>query len=404
MIIDIDEIDNVVEDNDLKLIHEVFHDLKDNRYQPNVRFPLTEVFFLVLCAQLCGYESFREYTAYGKLKLNFLRRFLPYENEIPSHKTIRSVLAIFYPDELETRFRDAIQIIINKRKAEKSEENEDEDEQDTIAIDGKRHRGLKATATEDNILHTVSAYSTKEDLILCHENVADKSNEITAIPELLDALDISGHIVTIDAMGCQVAIADKIRSKGGDYILALKGNQGNLYDSVRAFFDNPDNADRWDIFEASNKGHGRHEYRKCTVGGKLKLPDEYKKWTGLQSIIRLDSTRTIKGQEAHETKYYISSLSPNPKKAAKSIRVHWGVENKCHWCLDVIFGEDNRIMWDKNIAKNESMIRRLALCLLREYKKHEQEPLKSKKIAIKTLRKNLVADDERMEEILSCLT
>jgi len=394
MAIDIYEIEDLIDDETSYNIQELFSDLLDTRYQPNVRYPLNEIFFLVLCAQLCGYESFREYEAYGHLKLSFLRRFIPYENGIPSHKTIRSILAIFCPSQLEDKFRETIKLITGKRVT-----LEESQQPETIAIDGKRHRGLKSKGEDSNILHTVSAYSTKEGVLLGQSTVADKSNEITAIPELLDALEISGQIVTIDAMGCQAEIAKKIRTKGADYILALKGNQGYLYDAVQDFFNNSKNSDSWYSFETENKGHGRKEKRQCMVVGNLEIPEVYKKWEGLTSIIKLISTRELKDKKESEERYYISSLDPDPKKILTSIRRHWGVENEVHWYLDVVFREDDRIIWNKNIASNESTIRRLAMSLLKKHKAQSESSGK-KKIAMKTLRKNLVADDHSMEIII----
>jgi predicted transposase YbfD/YdcC len=436
MTIETDKIEKIIEGRELELknIADSFLNLKDNRYICNIRYTLEEVFFLVLCAQICGYESFREYQAYGKIKLNFLRSYLPYTNGIPSHTTIGKILAIINHTEIELKFKESIEKIVSlkneemkrineekneniqKNKIMKSEsridlkpENDeyilDEIEQNVLPIDGKRHRGCINKCPEDNTtLHVVSAFSTTHGLTLGQVKVADKTNEIKAIPELLDLIDISGQIVTIDAAGCQTEIVDKIRSKKADYIIALKGNQGNLHKNVKNCFENPEMLLKCKKIEIENKGHGREEKRICHVLSAKNILYIDEKWTDLETIVMLESTRVIKGITQKQTRYYISSLPDNPKKIQRSIRLHWNIENNCHWMLDVVFQEDKRIIWNHNIAYNESMIRRLSLNLLKEYQGVAEPIIRSDKIAIKTIRKVVISDDYRMSKLLNCFS
>lgn len=391
-----------------KNIHSIiskFSDFKDIRVLLKISFSLDEIFLTVLCAQICGYISFREYEHYGNLKIDFLRNFLPFQNGIPSHQTFKDVLAIFDPQELERKFRQWIKEIISSREEAETKGSFEDDqglcnEPDTIAIDGKANRGLRKRSEDDRQLTVLGAMSSKHGLLMGQETVDEKSNEITAIPKLLDSLDIKGHIVSIDAVGCQTEITHKVRSRGGDYILALKGNQEGLHEVAKDFFNKKDNLEACLVHEMSNGGHGRIENRKCYVISGLTFHDSFNKWKDLNTLVMLESSRIIKGKEEKEARYFISSLPPNPFRIMSSIRFHWGIENKGHWVLDVIFGEDDRIIWDRNIAKNESTIRRIALNLLKMYQGSDRPTLKSRKVAIKTMRKNLLADDEGMKFLL----
>lgn len=261
-------------EEDVENIIQSFLDLKDTRYVCNIHYSLAEVLFLVLCAQLCGCESFREYEYYGNVKLYFLQRYLPYKYGIPSHSTIGRILAIFEPRELERRFIECMQSIVDLQNQKEDLQEHKEikqaihetensvDIENITSIDGKTHRGFKKK-NDNNSLHIVSAFSTKHGLTLGQVKVGAKTNEITAIPHLLDMIHIAGQIVTIDAAGCQREIARKIRSKGADYILALKGNQGSLHEAVIDYFEEPDKLQGCSFYEIQSKGHGRIEHRQC---------------------------------------------------------------------------------------------------------------------------------------------
>lgn len=246
------------------------------------KFSLAEILFLVLCAQLCDFQSFRHYELYGRLKIDLLRMFLPYENGIPSRSTIARILALFNPEAFSALFTKWMQRIV-----EKSVPNE---QQKVIAIDGKSHNGVQ----EDN-LHLVSAFDTQAGLTLGQEKVAEKSNEITAIPVLLDSLAITGHIVSIDAMECQTTIAEKIRSKKADYFLAVKGNQGELFQEFKDAFDNKKFLKTCNIVTRHDKGHGRLEARTCYASDKVDWISQKSRWKDLKSMIMIESKRTVKG-------------------------------------------------------------------------------------------------------------
>ena len=210
----------------------------------------------------------------------------------------------------------------------------------------------------------VSAWSTNNKIVLGQVKVDDKSNEITAIPTLLNLLEVKGAIVSIDAMGCQKGIAEEIVNHGGDYILAVKGNQGELYEQVKAHFNYTEASS---VSQTINKGHGRIETRKCTVLNDLKLLDEAIHWKGIKTIVRIESTREeiLSGVKSSEIRYYISSKLADAKDFNLLIRSHWGIENSLHWVLDVNFGEDNSRIRNVNADENFSIIRRVALNLIK---------------------------------------
>ena len=396
------ELEKILEDREEEIdcVIQSFLSLKDTRYSYNIHYTLEEVLFLVLCAQICGCESLREYELYGKVKLDFLRRYLPYKYEIPSHTTIGRILAVLDPPELEGRFTECAQRIVSLQNQQESLKSQ-EQETSVIAIDGKTHRGFKSK-DDGNSLHIVSAFATKDGLTLGQVKVPDKTNEITAIPDLLDMLHIAGQIVTIDAMGCQMEIARKIRSRGADYILALKGNQGSLHQAAIDYFQEPDKLQKCSFYEQHNKGHGRIEHRQC-YAAQPTIPEEFSNnWQDLKTIVMIKSSRIVKGIEQNETRYFISSLQANAQLLLPATQLHWAIENHSHWVLDVIFKEDDRVIWNRNMAYNESIIRRIGLNLLKAYQQVAQPLVRSDKPSLKAMRKLIIADDARMEQLLRC--
>ncbi len=239
----------------------------------------------------------------------------------------------------------------------------------------------------------VSAFATEARIVLGQEKVADKSNEITAIPKLLNWLDIKGHIITIDAMGCQHAIADLIVKKEGDYIFSLKGNQGNLSDDVRLYFEAQKNI-KTQHYVDYDKGHGRLETRECFVVTDIQwLNDAHPKWTTIKSIIMVRSTREIKDKITTEDRYYISSLTLPPDRVLKAIRDHWAIENTLHWVLDMSFNEDYSRIRKENAPHVMAIFRHVASNLLQAAKKERQ--------SIKGLRKLCGWDDATLERVIS---
>ena len=365
---------------------EEIKEVKEIRSNRGRSYSLAEIFLLVLCAQLCGFESLREYEMYGEMKLALLRKFLPYKKGYPSKSTIARVLSLFKPKCIEMVLVKWMERIVSSSEGQKQ-----------IAIDGKRHRG--AQTGEEEGLHLVSAYGVESGLVLAQEKVANKSNEIRAIPELLEALHIKGQIVTIDAMGCQKEIAKKIIAKKADYILALKGNQGQLHKDIVLYFNHASHLKKCAQYEDVDKGHGRFETRRCYVTDKIDWLDNKEEWAGLKSIVAVESISISKGQKTQETRYFISSLPPDPKLSLRSVRAHWGIE-AMHWCLDVIFREDDRVIWNRNFAQNESIIRRLALNFLKKFQEICHYRIGNAKVALKTLRKILIGSDSDMEKLI----
>jgi predicted transposase YbfD/YdcC len=359
--------------------------IPDSRIERCKRFSIGEILLIVLCAQICGYETFREYEAYGYCKIELLRKFLAYKNGPPSRSTIARILALIDPKMMENLFVKWVQDIIGDAK---------KDEPGTIAIDGKTHCGAKGEK-----LHLVTAFDTKSQLILAEEKVNERSNEIPAIPLLLDLLSISGHLVSIDAMGCQKIIADKIRTKKGHYLLALKQNQGELYQEIDDFFSDQDCLKKCATVTRTDKGHGRLEKRTCYTTENISWINKKSDWKDLKSIAMIISERSINGVKSTEKRYFISSANADPVKILAASRAHWGIENSVHWVLDVIFGEDTRIIWDHNIAHNEAIIRKMALNLLRKYSL-TKPVISPGKISLKILRKTMVLDDQRMHQLL----
>lgn len=364
-----------------------FTGLKDPRINRRKLYPLDEILLLVLCAVICGAESWGDFVLFGNEKLDFLREYLPYKNRIPSRNTIERVFWLLNPESFKECF-------INWVKSFQ------ESMQEVIAIDGKTLRHSFDNAKDKPAIHMISAFATKSRLVLGQQKVNDKSNEITAIPELLRLLDVKGSIITIDAMGCQKKIAEDIINKGADYVLSLKENQGNLYNDVKDFFEfekkeNFRNS-YFDYYEELNKEHGRIEHRKCWVSDQVDWIDQKDKWKGFNTIGIIESTRTIKDKTAKETRLFIASLPKNAKLFLSVARSHWGIENSLHWTLDMTFREDESRIREGNSSENMAIIRHISLNMLQNAKKLE----KSKEMSIKRLRKKAGWSNNALAQIL----
>lgn len=367
-----------------------FEVIEDPRLQRNQLYSVSEILLVTLLAVICGAEGWQDVENYGKLKIDYLRCYLPYACGIPSDDTVRRFFRAINPDQFKEIFSQWVHCIANVVNAK------------VIAIDGKSNR--RSFDGDGNMLHMVSAFATEARVVLAQEKVADKSNEITAIPLLLDMFDVKGHIITIDAMGCQYAIANKIVSKEGDYIFSLKGNQGSLLENVEPFFSTSDAKKKCLKFTEHDKGHGRIETRTCFVCNDIEwLHQEHKNWQTIQSIIMIDSTREVTERGAkkitQEVRYYISSLkNPTPQVALRAIRDHWGIENTLHWTLDMSFNEDYSRIRKKNAPHVMAMLRHMALNILQQGKLKQQ---KHKRQSIKGLRKMCSWDDDTMSEFVS---
>lgn len=338
-----------------------FVTINDPRKEGKTRHSLLNILTIVLCAVIGGSEDFYDIEEFAKCKESFFQTFLDLPNGMPSHDTINRVISIIDPKEFSNCIVEWTKSISEKLKG-------------TIAIDGKTVRRSFESASKKNPLHVVSAWSSENGIVLGQVETDAKSNEITAIPELLKILDIEGCIVTIDAMGCQTDIAQKIVDLKGDYIFGLKGNQKNNLESVKYLFDFELKNKFRSVFHTESlsveKGHGRIETRKVYSIGELDEIEglELEKWSGLQSLTMVESTREINGSSTKERRYYISSLPADAKLIGESVRSHWGVENSLHWVMDVTFREDYARNRKDHSAMNMSTMRHFALNLIKQDK------------------------------------
>lgn len=332
-------------------LHTTFGKLTDPRLNRKKKHLLPDIIILSILAVLCGAESWESIELFGKTNVDFLRKIIPLKNGIPSHDTINRVFSIINPRLFE-------QLFIEWSKSLKSSGLPEK----VIAIDGKTVRGSKDSFHEKSPVHLVHAWCVENNICLGQKKIADKSNEITAIPDLLNLLEIKGSIITIDAMGTQKAIAEKIIDKGADYILAVKDNQKGLRSEVEA------TCNRFkplSDYTETEKGHGRIETRRCQVFDKSDIVDFDKQWKGLQTVIKITATREIKNKVTTEERYYISSLDAK-QPFNKYIRDHWRVENSLHWTLDMVFREDEQRKRDKHAAENFALVRKIGLNLLKK--------------------------------------
>ena len=333
---------------------EHFSAIEDPRIDRNKLHPLESIIFLTICAVLSGCNDWDEIEEYGIEKQDWLEKFIDLPHGVPSHDTINRVFARLKPKALQNCFLSWIKSIVSKSK------------HNIVHIDGKRLCNSGENGSK-SIIHLVNAWSSSNQMILGQVKTEAKSNEITAIPTLLDMLELEGAIVTIDAMGCQRAIAEKIVDHGADYVLAVKENQGHLLDDIKEAFTQTPTATSHTTTE---KGHGRIEQRKCSVITDMDWISKADNWYKLNTIISIESQRTrLQSGETHtEQRFYISSLQSTPEQFNELIRSHWTIENNLHWCLDVVFKEDGSTKEAGNAAENFSMINKAALSILKNHK------------------------------------
>lgn len=329
-------------------------DIEDPRVPGMVLYPLDEVLLSMLVGLLCRAEDFDEIEDICTELLDWLRLFAPFERGIAPAQTLRRTLARLDPRRLEEAFAAWTASLAERVRG-------------VVAVDGKTVRGSKQDVNGTGALHLVSAYAHEAGLVLAQRAVDGKSNEIAAIPELLDMLALEGAIVTIDAIGTQKQIAGKIIARKADYVLALKGNQGSLKQDAALFFADPVLAADCPCHQETTSGHGRIEQRTVRAADAAWLAERHPGWKGLASIVSLTARRTIKktGLTSTETRLYISSLPPDPVCLAAAVRAHWSVENNLHWSLDVAFREDDCRTRKDHSARNLAIIRRAVLNLLR---------------------------------------
>lgn len=341
-----------------------FSQLDDPRADTHsCRHLLSDILLLTILAVLCGADGWSAVERFGKSKYEWLKDILILPNGIPSHDTIGDLFARLNPEQLQSCFLQWVNEVFDFSGGE------------IIAIDGKTLRHSYDSALDKPAIHMVSAWACKNNLVLGQLKTQEKSNEITAIPQLLKTLNLKGNIVTIDAMGCQKKIAKQIIDQEGDYVLNLKANQPNLNKNVSSFLDknfDEENIENllFDKYEVTNNNHGRIESRCYFVTDKLDWLPQSKDWAGLKSVGMVDYERIEKttGEIIVERRYFISSLCANAKTFANAIRMHWGIENGLHWCLDVGFNEDACRVRKNFASENFAVIRHIALNLLKQEK------------------------------------
>jgi len=364
-----------------------FCTMKDHRINRKKLHPLENIVAIAIAAIICGMETWEEVSLFGKARKDFFSKFLNLEKGVPSKDTFRRFFAALDPKVFEFHFLQWVQSLVKDIGKE------------FVSIDGKAVRQANRML-ESNPIHLVSAWASTHELILGQVKTDEKSNEITAIPALLEVLFLEGATVSIDAMGCQKNIVEKIVEKKADYVLALKGNHSTLLEEVTLSFNEKPSHDSHQTIDF---GHGRIEERKCSIIKNLSYIFDRESWKNLHSIVRIDSKRTLKktGEVQEETRYYITSLT-DVKQIANAIRYHWGIENQVHWCLDMVFNEDSSSKRKGFSAQNFSLISKIALNLFRKNKDNDNVRFKNK-VGIKTKRKIALYDETYLIELLNLI-
>ena len=329
-----------------------FSQIEGPRREHGKRHVLEELLVLTICAVICGADRFVAIEAFGKAKIDWLRHFLTLPHGIPSHDTLGTLFARRDPRQFEQCFLQWVNAVFARTTGK------------VVAIDGKTLRRRYDRKSKQAALQMVSAWATTNQLVLGQVAVDEHSNEITAIPQLLEVLDVQGCIVTIAALGCQQDIAAQIIDQGGDYVLAVKANQGRLWQEVHHCFTDIE-ADGLRCYETEEQGHGREETRWYWMTETLPWPLRRIQWKGLRSMAVVEASRTVGENYTVERRYYISSLPADAHRLAEAVRGHWGIENQMHWVLDVALREDESRIRRGHAAENMAVVRRIALNLLK---------------------------------------
>ncbi len=358
-----------------------FSQIEDPRVNRQKKHELQDIFFITLCAVVSGADNWVMIEEFGNAKLAWFTEQLGLENGIPSHDTFGDVFAAIDTEQFSecfTRWANDLATL---------------SEGQIIAIDGKCLRRSVDSASKKAAIHMVSAWAHSNRLVLGQVKVDEKSNEITAIPKLLERLDITGAIVTLDAMGCQKKIAQQIVDQKGDYVLSLKGNHGQLHDDVKVYLDS---AESTSVAQATDvdAGHGRVESRTIKVCDDIEwLKQSHPEWKGLKSILAVTAIRYIKDRTEKETRHFISSLdASDPTRLAQAVRAHWSIENNLHWVLDVAFDEDRNRTRVGHSAANLAVIRHIAVNLIKNEK--------TSKVGVKTKRAKAGWDNNYLLKVL----
>jgi len=352
-------------------ILEHFQGITDPR-SDNKRHKLIDIITIAICAVICNADSFADIAEFGKAKYEWLKRFLDLPHGIPSVDTFERVFARIDPDEFKESFVRWVRAICELTKGE------------IVSVDGKTVRRSHDKSSGKSAIHMVSAWAGANGIVLGQRKTEEKSNEITAIPELLKLLEIRGCIVTIDAMGCQKHIAEVIIDKGADYVFSLKGNQGRLHNDVELFFQEQRKENFKDVVvdyhETVDGGHGRIETRRYWTTSDIGWLQGKEDWKGLKTICMVERERHIDDRVEQETNYYVGSIGSNAERFGHAVRSHWGIENSLHWVLDVCFREDESRVRKDNAPENLAVLRHIALNLVKK------ETSRKKSIRSKRLR------------------
>lgn len=357
-----------------------FSNIEDPRITRHKKHRLSDIFFITICATICGADNWVAIETFGKAKEAWFTELLNLENGIPSHDTFGNVFAVIDTHQFSKAFSRWVSDLAQLTAGQ------------VIAIDGKCLRRSIDRASGKAAIYMVSAWAHQNQLVLGQQKVDDKSNEITAIPKLLMQLDIAGAVITMDAMGCQTKIADLIIQHGADYMLSLKGNQGKLHEDVTDYFSSTLSPAIGDI---SYEGeHGRIETRSIRATADIKwLQERHPHWTGLNSIIAVSAKRELKNKTEEETRYFISSLDATaPKRLGNIVRAHWSIENNLHWVIDHAFDEDAHRTRVGHSAANMAILRHIALNLIKTEK--------TAKVGVKTKRLKAGWDNTYLLKIL----
>jgi len=359
-----------------------FADLPDPRREQGRIHRLDEIVFIATCAVLCGADSWEQIADYAHSKLDWLRTFLTLPGGVPSHDTFRRVFCLLDPLAFQQCFYAWITALMQRRGL--TPIAADPPELRPIAIDGKAQRGSARRTVGRSALHVVSAWAVENRLTLGQVATDAKSNEITAIPELLALLDLKGAVVTIDAMGCQKEIAADIIDGEGQYLLAVKENQPHLYEDIgRAFDEALEHGEPGVDFtecQTEEVRGGRRETRTCCVITHPRGIRDARLWAGLTAIVLVISHREVDGVSSDEIRYYIGSAAGTAEDYLRWARGHWGIENALHWVLDVCFREDDQRHWAGNSAQNLAWLRKMALCLLKSEEKSQGKSIARRRL------------------------
>lgn len=374
--------------SDTASLTEHFGSLVDPRIDRTKRHNLMDIVTIALCGVIAGADSWVDVEAFGRRKAEWLRKMLNLPNGIPSHDTFGRVFAKLDAQQFERCFTEWVLAVREVLQG------------DVVAIDGKRVRRSHDRYIGKDAIHMVSAWASASGVALGQTKVDGRSNEITAIPRLLEMLQVEGCIVTIDAMGCQKEVASKILEERADYVLAVKKNQGRLHEDVHDTFDLArksgfDSLDH-DYHETINAGHGRVETRRCWAVSDLdhiRYVDDDGQWPGLNTLVMVEGERLVGGKTTVESRYYISSLPNDASVLLNAVRSHWSIENQLHWSLDVTFNEDGSRVRSGNGAENFSVLRRMALNLLKAEK--------STKRSLAGKRKDAAWDNDYLLKVLA---